>query len=297
MSGTAATALLARFFGLPLPAPPLRWHDIHLGEVGAGAPLKGRLWLPDRRAPVIILAAGITPRGVADPRLVRLAIALARTGRVVFAPQLAVAQQRLDPTDVERIGSAVLRLRDHPASDGHVTVLGFSFGGSYALVAAGDRAVARAVDRVAAFGAYADLSALIPAVRRLDRDVLRRHLEAASSAGLTHEEQRALSAVLLEGADPETLPDSLRQRFAGLSPASGPMVDCPVSLIHAVDDPVIPHREMASLAEVLPHARTYSVRLFTHVDFRPTPRRIGRAGRDLASLWRFARDALTVDGA
>jgi pimeloyl-ACP methyl ester carboxylesterase len=298
VSGLAAAALLARFFGVPLPARRVRWHDIDLGRVAGDRPLKGRLWLADRRAPVIVLAAGLTPRGVADPRLVRLATALARTGRVVFAPQLALAQRRLDHVDVERVGAAVLRMRDHPVSTGQVAVLGFSFGGSYALVAASDPEVAGAVSRIAAFGAYADLSALIPAVRRMDRGSLRGYLDAARNGedgvGLTLEEHRALSAVLLEGADPGTLPASVQQRLAALSPARARPIDCPVSLIHAVDDPVIPHRELGILAGALPHARMYSVELFTHVDFRPTPRRVGRAVRDLTSLWGFARDVLAV---
>lgn len=294
MSGVAAAGLLVRFFGLPLPGPRPQHHDVGLGETPDGVAVTGRLWVPDRPAPAIVLAGGITPRGIDDPRLVRLATALSATRRVVFAPELGLAQRRLDPTDVDRIAHAVGRLRRHPAVDGGVALLGFSFGGSYALVAASRPEVAADVDVVAAFGAYADLAGLLPAVGELED--LRPHLDAALGAdhggALDAEEHAALMGVLEEGAPVSTLPGGLRGRLSRLSPADAGPVPVPVSLIHARDDPVIPHGEIRSLAAAFPHARSYEVELFTHVDFRPTPRRLRRAAIDLTALWRFARDVL-----
>lgn len=294
MSRVAAAALIARFLGAPLPGPSVRRRDVDLGVTPSGAGIAGPLWLPPEPAPAVVLAAGITPAGVDDPRLVRLAVALAASGRAVFAPELELARRRLDTADIDRLALAVTRLRRHPAVGCGVALLGFSFGGSYALVAASRPGVASEIDVVAAFGAYADLAGLLPGFA--DRKELRPHLDAALGAehggALTPEEHAALVTVIDGEAPVSALPISVRDRLARFSPADVGAVRAPVSLAHARHDPVIPHAELARLAAVFPHARVYEVELFTHVDFRPTPRRLRRAVTDLLALWRFARDVL-----
>lgn len=297
MSGRGAAALIARWLGVPVPGPVRpRWHDVDLGRVD-GQRATGRLWLPRRPAPAVLLAAGITPEGVGDPRLMRLADAVARSRRVVFAPELALAGQRLERADVDRVAGAIRALHDHPATLGRVTVLGFSFGGSFALVAAADERVGPLVGRIASFGAYAHLENLIRDVRIEDRRLLRDHLDAATGSegdgALSRAERRALERVLVEGMPVSSLPDGLRARLDALSPiAVADRVRAPVALAHAVGDPVIGVDEMYRLAEAIPRARTATLRGFTHVDFRPTPRRVLTAARDLVALWRFARFVL-----
>lgn len=301
MSGRGAAVLIARWLGVPVPsAVRPRWDDVDLGRVD-GRRVSGRLWLPRRPAPPVLLAAGITPEGVGDPRLMRLAGALARSPRSVFAPELGLARRRLEPGDVGRIAGAIRALHAHPATLGPVTVVGFSFGGSFALVAAADERVAPLVGRVASFGAYAHLENLIRDVRIEDRGLLREHLDAATGregdGALTPDERRAIEAVLVEGSPVSSLPDGLRARFDALSPiVVAHRVRAPVALAHAEADPVIGVDEMRRLADAIPRARTTTLRGFTHVDFRPTPRRVLSAARDLVELWRFARFVLAGAG-
>jgi acetyl esterase/lipase len=282
--------VLARWAGLPVAGSRrIGCHDVAFGES------VGRLWAPDRPGPGLVLVAGVTPRGNDDPRLDRLARALGRSGWVVFSPVLALVDKRLDPADIEQIVGAVRGVHGHAATRGDVTALGFSFGGSYLLVAAGDPRLRGLLRSVGAFGAYAHLANLLPEARSADRDEIRRFLDATTGPGsmIGQEEREALERVLVAGEGLEELPADLTERMNALSPASvADPLAIPVSLIHAIDDPVIPAREMDRLAEVLPGARTHRVRVFTHVDFRPTPRRLVDAFRDLVEVHRFTAEVL-----
>lgn len=286
----AAATVVLRSVGVQLPGRSPAWHDVDLRGV------TGRLWSPhrDRRVPPILLAAGVTPEGVDDPRVVRLAGAIAGTGRVVFVPEMALAGHRLEEGDVDRLVRAVEGLDDLGGGRG-VAALGFSFGGSFCLVAAADERVAGRLRAVAAFGAYADLP------RVLD-DVLARGFDPetrdAVLAGLPLDEEGRRDVVrLLERGAPAdeivaSLPAELRRVLERLSPVRvAGRVAPPVLLAHAVDDPTIPYAEFRRLGAAFPRARGYTVRLFTHVDFVPT-RDLPLVLRDLWAVWDLARRLL-----
>ncbi|MDP8960746.1 MAG: hypothetical protein M3N32_03890 [Actinomycetota bacterium] len=310
------------------------WRDVVLSPPpGEGLPdAPGRLWLVPRRSPAILLAAGVTPRGTADPRLMRIAAAISRVGHVVFAPELALARHRLDECDVERLITSTLALGTHPRVRGGVAMLGFSFGASYSLIAAADPRVAERLRLVAGLGGYGDLGGVIQAattgVTLLDGERYEWRSKAPASlrepvvaAILRHggllgaETVEAVAAALRGEVDPTTLPHAARsihdlvtnrdptrneklvaalppplpELFARLSPvrvAEG--VRAPVVLLHARDDPAIPHAELRRLAAAFPQAPAHTVRLFSHVDFRPSPRQLGKTARDLRAAWRFA---------
>lgn len=294
--GARLTALgvLARWFGLPLPGATVRRREVTLARTGTGLPIEGMLWEPPEPGPALVLAAGVTPLGVDDPRLLRVGDAVAGGGRLVFAPNFALSDRRLDPGDVDRIAGSVRALAVHDRGDGRVTILGFSFGGSYALVAAGDPTVRSSLDRVAAFGAYADLRRLLPRLREhLDPAAVRSALEELTDAGegegpLDRDEADAVEALVTGRLDPVGLPGSLSRRLDRLSPitAAG-RVEAEIVLMHALHDPVIPVAELDALRRCFPHAESHLVRSFTHVDFRPDPRRFVDGARDLWALWRF----------
>jgi hypothetical protein len=78
------------------------------------------------------------PKGGHDPRVQQVSRALAGAGRTVFVPDLELSRTTFDRIDIDRVvpvgpGAA----RAQPAAGG-VAVLGFSYGGSLALVAAAD---------------------------------------------------------------------------------------------------------------------------------------------------------------
>ncbi len=316
------------------------WRDVLLspptGEDLPAAP--GRLWLVPRPAPAVLLAAGITPQGTADPRLMRLATAIARAGRIVFAPELALARRQLDEADIARLVSATLALDAHPSVRGGVAMLGFSFGASYSIVAAADSRAAKRLRLVASFGGYGDLGGIIQAATTgatlLDGQRHEWRSEAPANASeaviklillqgrlLGGETVEAVAAALrgeLESAelpqaarsihdlvknrDPaatrallSALPPPLSDLIPRLSPVHvAARVRAPVVLLHAKDDPTVPYAELRRLAGAFPHAQVHAVRLFSHVDFRASPRQLRQLARDLRAVWRFAATLLAA---
>jgi dienelactone hydrolase len=287
----AAAGVLARWLVPRLPGGrPIVAHDVDIGD--AGLPVPGRLWRPPRRAPAPRGAGGVTPQGNDDPRLVRLAEAVARSGRVVFSPVLGLSERRLDPADVDRVGAAARALADDPRTTGEVSALGFSFGGSYLLVAAADPDVGGRLRVAGAFGAYADLRNLLPQARRADPETVRRLVDDVAGDLVDPSERETVERVLLGEADLSGLPDGLARTLDRLSPVTvADRVDVPVVLLHAAGDTVIPAGELDRLLDAFPDARAHTVRLFTHVDFRPTPWKVAVAVRDVFALGRFGGGA------
>lgn len=323
ITAARAAVTVARALGVHVPGGRrTRWRDVVLVAGDGRAPeVRGRLWRPTGGpAPAVLLAAGVTPQGVADPRVMRLASALARAGRVVFVPELDLPGDRVGEDDVERLVRAMLALDEAPGTRGGLVALGFSFGGSFSLVAAADERVADRLRAVAAFGAYGHLTGLVQAAttgvtavgERVFRwtghertsSLLRRRLEqtlASGRDGFTDEHRELLQAVL-DNQDParvealvRRLPAPLPTLMERLSPVTvADRVRAPVLLLHAVDDPIIPYGELQRLVQAFPDAQVHEVRLFTHVDFRPTPGRLAEAVRDLAATWRFAAALLAA---
>lgn len=275
-----AVPLLARATGLLGEVPTEGWRRVELGE-GVG----GDLWSPRRRSgPPVLLAVGVTPDGPADPRVRRLAGAFARAGRTVFVPELALADRRLTEIDVDRLVAA-LRALDTGRG---VVAVGFSFGGSYSLIAAADARAARHVRAVASFGAYAELLGYLSAMRSRLRDA-EGVAELADGLGLDDAERDRVVAVLSGRAEVEELPDRLIGLAERLSPVSyAGEVEVPVVLLHAKGDETVPDRELWLLADAFPHARVHTVELFTHVDLRANPGQVVELLRDLRTVWRFA---------
>jgi pimeloyl-ACP methyl ester carboxylesterase len=296
-----ALAVLAEAVGIGFPRPfaaDFRRSDVDLDGV------TGHLYAPDEASPGIVLLPGAAPLGKEDPRAVRLARSLARAGRTVFVPDLTLYERRLVPEDLERIVASVLALEGHTSAEGPVQLLGISYGGSFALVAAADERLRGRIAQVATFGAYWDLvgviqavttgssfvgSARIPweghpmarsileeAVLRLGppelREPLRSALAEGDGSGLEAEARAVFD--LLRNEDPSRtrrlaseVPPPLRELFAAFSPASvADDLDLPVVAMHSTDDPAVPYGELARLKRALPQARVVTVSSFRHVD-------------------------------
>ena len=287
--------------------------------------VRGDLYGPGAAAPGIVLVHGAAVLGKDDPRLVRLARSLARAGRLVFVPQLELAQRRFVPEDLDRIVRAVVALGERDGSTTLPSLLGISYGGSFALVAAADPRIRGGLTQVAVFGAYFDLAGVIQAVttgvsivgdRRIPwngppeaRAILEEGAAdlapAASRAGLAEALARRdpsdLSAdgralyELLVNRDPERtrelvarLSPRARRVFERFSPSSvAGGIEAPVIAMHSLDDPAVPFAEAIRLSRGLPEARLVVVRGFRHVDFRAR-RDLGTALGDLRGAWRFA---------
>jgi pimeloyl-ACP methyl ester carboxylesterase len=320
-----AAAVLAEAVGLSFPrpfAPAVGRQDATLDGV------TGHLYVPDRRSPAILLVLGAAPRGKDDPRAARLARSLARAGRVVFVPDLILAERRFDREDLDRIARSVVALDEHPSTRGPVVVLGISYGGSLALMASTDPRTRGRVAQMAVFGAYWDLIGVIQAMTTgvsivggeavpweghpLSREVFEQY-----AIDLAPADARAdLRAALAGGGDPAALPpearalhDLLANRDPALvddlaarlgqdaravlerfSPSSvTDAIEVPVVAMHSTDDPAVPYGEALRLTEALPGTRLITVRSFRHVDFRTQgPGGWASALADLWDAWRFA---------
>lgn len=134
--------------------------DLTDGTRAEGVPVEelALAGVPARRygasGPPVLLLHGVHPDGIAEPRLVRFASLLARAGFVVVTPELgALARVELDPRAPDAVGRAARALARREARTS-VGVVGISFGGGLALVAAAEPDAA--IGAVLALGAHHD---------------------------------------------------------------------------------------------------------------------------------------------
>ncbi len=116
--------------------------------------------------PAIVLVNGVVPEGRKYQPLADFAEGLARTGFVVLVPDmLDYVNYRVFPEDIGGLVRGFQVLQDRPSvHPNRVGFIGFSMGGSLALVAASDPEIADQVALVATIGAYYALDAMLRAV-------------------------------------------------------------------------------------------------------------------------------------
>ena len=139
-----AMAVLRLVSGQPVPwiitkmvAEPVRTEDVQF-TTAAGV-VRGRFYLPERHpnAPGLVVLHGVHHLGIEEPRLVSFAQAMASCGVRVLTPQLpGIADYHVDRGSVQVIGESARWFAGQ--AGGPVGVLGLSFSGGLALVAAGD---------------------------------------------------------------------------------------------------------------------------------------------------------------
>jgi predicted alpha/beta-hydrolase family hydrolase len=123
--------------------------------------VRSRLYRPERqpRRTVVVLP-GVHATGIDEPRMRALARELAATGVAVVTLELPdLMAYRFTPETVDQVEDAIAWLSADPetTADGEVGLMGISFAGGLALVAAGRPAVEGRVAYVFAFGGYGDL--------------------------------------------------------------------------------------------------------------------------------------------
>jgi dienelactone hydrolase len=141
-------------------SPPAR-HTIPYRD--AGSRDRADLWLPagagsGARVGAVLLVFGVNNVGREHPAIRRVADALARSGLAVMVPDSqALLAGRFEPGEIRGVVQAFTVLRDRPEVDPtRLGIVGFSAGGSLALLAAADPSIADDVRYVNAFGAFGD---------------------------------------------------------------------------------------------------------------------------------------------
>lgn len=125
--------------------------------------VRARLYTPRGTAggPAVVIVHGVHRLGIEEPRLVRFSRAIARSGVTVLTPEVKeIADYHIDPASIETIGSAVKGLRQRLGGR-KVGVMGMSFAGGLALLAAADPRFADDVGMVVAIGAHHDMGRVL----------------------------------------------------------------------------------------------------------------------------------------
>lgn len=120
-----------------------------------------RLYTPRGRedAPGVVLVHGIHRLSIDEPRLVRFARAIAAVGLPVLTPEVReLAEYHVDATSIETIGRAADMLRARTKGAFPPGVIGTSFAGGLALLAACDPRFEAQIGFVVAIGAHDDLA-------------------------------------------------------------------------------------------------------------------------------------------
>jgi dienelactone hydrolase len=140
-------------------------------EADGGEADLAELWLPEwasaeRPAGAMLLVLGVNNVGRNHPAVVRVADALARTGVAVLVPDSrTLLEGRLEVGEIDGVVDAFRLLATRPEVDRErLGIVGFSIGGSLALLAARDPSIADQVRWVNAFGAFADAETYLASV-------------------------------------------------------------------------------------------------------------------------------------
>lgn len=171
MPYVSALAILIDLSGQDMPMR--RWLPVSVGQVTTRdvdvptrhGTIRARLYLPEGRSnKTWIVVPGVHTGGIDEPRLVGLTTRLAGAGITVLSlPLPDLREFRIVGRSTDQIEDAVLwTTADRSlAPDGTVGLVGVSFGGGLAVVAAGRPAVADRITRVISFGGHGNLPRVV----------------------------------------------------------------------------------------------------------------------------------------
>jgi dienelactone hydrolase len=142
---------------------PIRSHPVRTTDFDVPTrygPIPVRLYAPDGASRAVAVFPGVHGGGVDEPRLVQFCQRLAATGLTVLSvplPDLRLFRVTARSADMIEDATRWLSEQRTLAPDGRVALVGVSFGGGLALVAAGRPSLANRLKAVIAIGGYGDL--------------------------------------------------------------------------------------------------------------------------------------------
>jgi|HubBroStandDraft_6_1064221.scaffolds.fasta_scaffold258762_1 dienelactone hydrolase len=153
-----AASLLERFGAASAGASPDVGEELLPIDRAGESPIRARLYIPRGASRgAIVLVPGVHHLGIDEPRLVRFARAVSGSGVVVLTPEIgALVEYRIEGASAAEIGQAAHALHQRVGTP--VGVMGMSFAGGLALLAASDPRFVDDVAFVVAVGAHDDLA-------------------------------------------------------------------------------------------------------------------------------------------
>ena len=159
--------LITRAAGTPRWLVPVaRWNARDVSNSIAHVPTRGgviraRVFTPEgKSARATLLVSGVHPDGIDEARLVTLAQELAATGVIVLTPEIEdLKRYRITPGVVDAIEdvSRWMTTRTDTFGESRIGLMGVSFSGGLALVAAGRPSVRDRIAYVLSFGGHGNL--------------------------------------------------------------------------------------------------------------------------------------------
>lgn len=152
-----AARLLTRF-GDTTSAPSDLDEQSFLLDTPTG-PTRAKVYAPKGSSglPGIVIVPGVHHLGVDEPRLQRFARAIAAAGVVVLTPEIKeLTDYQIEPQSIDTIGAAATELAKRTKRTG-VGVMGMSFAGGLALLAAANPETNKQIAFVVAVGAHDDI--------------------------------------------------------------------------------------------------------------------------------------------
>jgi pimeloyl-ACP methyl ester carboxylesterase len=123
-------------------------------------PVRARLYIPDRHpdAPALIVLHGVHHLGIDEPRLVAFASAMAACGLRVLTPELPdIKDYHVGPNSIATIGDSARWMAAHNGGRA-VGIMGLSFAGGLALMAAGEPQYRSSIKFVVTIGSQDEMS-------------------------------------------------------------------------------------------------------------------------------------------
>ncbi len=291
------------------------------------------LYLPARRpAPGLVLVLGALREGRRYPPLEKAARAIARCGFAVLVPELGRLRGLVLGEDAveDMVASALALRRQDGVLDAPVGLIGFSLGGSLALVAAADPRLSGGVACVAAMGAYfrledmlasalagslappsayavvASLASTLPSPDReivehaidLDRESPVAALRRIPPAAVGTQAQTILAG--FSDGRPEAIAESVRPMMDRLSPetANG-RITVPTWVLHDERDRFVPIGQFEAIRNAAARRESFTflrIRLLEHTEPAAPPLDprllFGDYLPGLVDLFRFVRGPL-----
>lgn len=157
---------------------------------------------------ILIIVHGVHHLGSNEPRLQNLARAFASRGITVYTPELpGIADYSITPDSIRTIGEAAKRVKgQYPTS--RIGVMGLSFSGGLALMAAADERYMDSIEYVVAVGAHGDME-------RVARFFTTGKIEAPDGRALQTEPHEYGVLVLMYAAPEQFFPPAEAQAARG----------------------------------------------------------------------------------